>query len=138
MLRYAKSAIGGVAVATMIAAGSVIAAPPANAEPGVYGGEVIKVGGWKSGKYWNRNWNRGNWNNGNWNNGNWWVGPAIGFGAGVLLGSALSQPRYYYAPPPVRYYGDRDAYCHAKYRSYNSYTGTYTGYDGRQHYCRIP
>ena len=109
MLKLTRSAIGGVAVATMIAAGSLVAVPAANAEPGFYGAEVIKVGSrsWKGGKNWNRNWNGGGhynygrWNN-NWNNGwnnNWWVGPAIGFGAGVLLGSALAQPRYYYAPP---------------------------------------
>ncbi len=147
MLKFTRSAIGGVAVATMIAAGSLVAVPAASAEPGLYGAEVIKVGSrnWKGGKNWNRNYNRGNYNYGRWNN-NWnngwnnaWVGPVIGLGAGVLIGSALAQPRYYYAPP-VRYapVGNRDAYCHQKYRSYNSYTGTFTGYDGRQHYCRIP
>ena len=130
MLKLTRSAIGGVAVATMIAAGSLVAVPAANAEPGLYGAKVYKVGSrsWKGGKNWNRNWNGGGhynygrWNN-NWNYGwnNYWVGPAIGLGAGVLLGSALAQPRYYaprYAPV-----GNRDAYCHQKYRSYNSYTG---------------
>ena len=149
MLNLTKSAIAGVAVATMIAASSLASVPAANAEPGFYGAEVIKVGsrGWKGGKNWNRNWNGGghynyrNYNYGHYNygwNNNWWVGPAIGFGTGILLGSVLAQPRYYYAPR-ARYYapaGNRDAYCHSKYRSYNSYTGTYTGYDGRQHYCR--
>jgi hypothetical protein len=141
MSRLWKSTIGGVAVAAMIAAGSLVA-PPASADPGYYGAEVYQVGNrWKGGKNWNRNWNGNRYYNRGWNggwNGNYWIGPAIGFGAGVLLGSALTAPRYYapryYAPA----YGNRDAYCHQKYRSYNSYTGTYTGYDGRQHYCRIP
>jgi hypothetical protein len=143
MLSLWKSTIGGMALATMIAATPFVA-PPASADPGYYGAEVYQVGGnrWKGGKNWNRSYNGGGryynrgWYGG-WNN-NYWIGPAIGFGAGVLLGSALTAPRYYapryYAP----YGGNRDAYCHQKYRSYNSYTGTYTGYDGRQHYCRIP
>ena len=141
MLKFLKSAISGVAVAATIAAGSLVSVSSASAEPGFYGAEVIQVGGrgWNGHKNWNRNWN-GHYNYGHWNNGwnnNWWVGPAIGFGAGVLLGSALTQPRYY--APAVRYApGNRDAYCHQKYRSYNSYTGTYTGYDGRQHRCYIP
>lgn len=138
-----KSTIGGVAVATMIAAESVVA-PPASAEPGFYGAKVYQVDNrWRGGKNWNRNWNGGHYHyyNGYHYNGwynNYWVGPALGFGAGVLLGSALAAPRYYapryYAPA----YGNRNAYCAQKYRSYNPYTGTFTGYDGRQHYCRIP
>jgi hypothetical protein len=139
MSKLWKSTIGGVAVAMMIAAGSLVA-PPASADPGYYGAEVYQVGNrWKGGKNWNRNWSSNRYYNRGWN-GNYWVGPAIGFGAGVLLGSALTAPRYY-APAPRYYapaYGNRDAYCAQKYRSYNPYTGTYTGYDGRQHYCRIP
>jgi hypothetical protein len=139
MSKLWKSTIGGVAVAMMIAAGSLVA-PPASADPGYYGAEVYQVGNrWKGGKNWNRNWSGNRYYNRGWN-GNYWVGPAIGFGAGVLLGSALTAPRYY-APAPRYYapaYGNRDAYCAQKYRSYNPYTGTYTGYDGRQHYCRIP
>jgi hypothetical protein len=136
-----KSTVGGVALATMLAATSFVAAP-ASAGPAYYGAEVHQVGNrWKGGKNWNRNWNGNRYYNRGWNGGyNNWVGPAIGFGAGVLLGSALTAPRYY-APAPRYYapaYGNRDAYCHQKYRSYNSRTGTYTGYDGRQHYCRIP
>jgi hypothetical protein len=134
MAKLWKSSIGGVAIATMIAAGTLVA-PPASADPGYYGAQVHQIGNrWKSGKNWNRNWNHNRYYyNRGWN-GNYWIGPAIGFGAGVLLGSALAAPRYYY--PPARYYGP--AYCAQKYRSYNPYTKTYTGYDGRQHYCRIP
>lgn len=136
-----KSTVGGVAAAAMIAVGS-LAASPASADPGFYGAKVYQVGNrnWKGNKNWNRNWNNGCCYRG-WN-GNYWIGPAIGFGAGVLLGSVLTAPRYYYAPPPVRYrepvYSSRDAYCRQKYNSYNPYTGMYFGYDGRYHYCRIP
>lgn len=67
-------------------------------------------------------------------------GPAFGFGMGAFFGYALAQPYYYYVPRYYipRYapaYGSRDAYCRARYRSYNPNTGTYTGYDGRQHRC---
>ena len=61
MLKLMRSAIGAVAVATMIAAGSLVAVPAASAEPGYYGAEVYQVGSrnWKGGKNWNRNWNGG-------------------------------------------------------------------------------
>lgn len=146
MFNRTGSVLGGLAVAAMIAAGSVVAAPAAQAGPNYYGAKVYQAGNknWKSGKNWNygRHYNHGRYYNRGWNN-NYWVGPAIGFGAGVLLGTALAQPRYYYPPAPryryaPAYYGNTDAYCASKYRSYNPYTKTYTGYDGRQHYCRIP
>ena len=140
-MKILRSAIGAVAVAATISAGAMVAAPAAVAQPTFHGAEVYQVGGknWKR-SYNNRNWNHRNYNYGRyynnrgWNNNNW-VGPAIGLGAGVIIGSMLAQPRY--APAPA-YYGNRHAYCSQKYRSYNPRTGTYTGYDGRQHYCRIP
>jgi hypothetical protein len=137
-----KSAVGALAVAAMVAAGSMVTVPAAHAEPSFQGAQVYQVGGknwkrsWNNNRNWNRGWNNGRYyNNRGWN-GNNWVGPAIGLGAGVIIGSMLAAPRY--APPARAYYGDRNAYCAQKYRSYNPYTGTYTGYDGRQHYCRIP
>ena len=138
MLSKARSAIGGLLAAAVVMAGSVAVVPQAEAASGFYGAQVYQVGGKKNywnNRYYNNRYRPRYYSNG-WNN-NWWVGPAIGFGAGVLLGSALTAPRYY-APTAPRYYGDRNAYCARKYRSYNPYTGTYTGYDGRQHYCRIP
>lgn len=91
---------------------------------------------------------------------------AIGFAAGAILGSALSQPRYYsepryyaepryyYEPAPV-YVAPRPvyvqpsytyvaepwtpgwySYCGERYRSFNARTGYYTGYDGQYHFCR--
>jgi hypothetical protein len=64
------------------------------------------------------------------------------------------QPRYVVRrhvvvrPAPVREYGrvayaggiepwtrDWYAYCSDRYRSFNARTGTFTGYDGEQHFC---
>ncbi|MBN8900663.1 MAG: BA14K family protein, partial [Rhodospirillales bacterium] len=42
---------------------------------------------------------------------------------------------YGYAPAPRYRYGSHDAYCHARFRSYNSATGFYLGYDGHYHRC---
>jgi BA14K-like protein len=39
---------------------------------------------------------------------------------------------------PIRHQSDRDAYCHAKYRSYNSLTGKYTAYSGLKRSCVVP
>jgi hypothetical protein len=98
------SAIGGVVIAAMIAANSFVAVSTADAEPAFYGAKVYQAGNrnWKRGNWGRGNWNHGNWNNGHWNN-SYWVGPAIGLGAGILLGSMLAAPRYYgpryyYAP----------------------------------------
>jgi BA14K-like protein len=88
----------------------------------------------------------------------------IGLAAGALIGSALSQPSYrepiyyddYYEPRPVRrYYVQRSyeepvyarrslepwsrewyRYCQNRYRSFDPGTGTFMGYDGREHFCR--
>ncbi len=141
MWQKLKAGIGAIAVAATVSAGALTAAPAAQAGQSFNGAQVYQVGGknwkkaWNNNRYYNRGWNGRYYNNG-WNNNNW-VGPAIGLGAGVIIGSMLAAPRYY-APPRAAYYGDRNAYCARKYRSYNPYTGTYTGYDGRQHYCRIP
>lgn len=48
-----------------------------------------------------------------------------------------------YPPAPQRVYGaavepwspEWYDYCAARYRSFNSRTGTYVGYDGRSHFC---
>jgi hypothetical protein len=89
-----------------------------------------------------------------------WVAGAIGFGAGALLGSALSRP-YYYSPAPVYAYRPAPVYpaapvyrpapvyyraapwtaawyasCEARYRSFDPSTGYFLGYDGEYHFCR--
>jgi len=87
----------------------------------------------------------------------------VGLAAGALIGGALaSQPPppddYYYdepvrrrpviRPAPVRDYPvasyrgsiepwtrDWYEYCSDRYRTFNARTGTFTGYDGEQHFC---
>jgi hypothetical protein len=80
-------------------------------------------------------------------------GVAAGIAAGLLLGGIIGSSPYYYGGPsayygpplyyPPGYYGPRYggsrgwiAYCFSRYRSFDPYTGTYLGYDGRRHYCR--
>ncbi|MEP0323079.1 BA14K family protein [Bauldia litoralis] len=144
MLNKTRTVLGSAAIAVAFAV-SPMAAPTAQAAgPGYSGDMVHLVGNKKYYKRWKGNNYRACRNCGRTYAPNW-VGPAIGFGTGFFVGSLLAQPRYY-APAPryvapgyaPRGYASRDAYCHQKYRSYNSRTGTYTGYDGRQHYCRIP
>ena len=67
---------------------------------------------------------------------------ALGVLGGVLIGSALANANRRQAQPapapaaglPVNHY----IYCDNKYRSYVAATNTFTGYDGRQHYCVSP
>lgn len=92
----------------------------------------------------------------------WETGAAAagGFVAGAIIGSAVSQPRYYeapryYAPPPPPvyyaprrpapvYYGYRPApwtpawyeYCSARYRSFNPRTGYFVTYSGHHRFCQ--
>lgn len=91
------------------------------------------------------------------------VGIAGGLAAGALLGSALSQPRYYaqppryyaapppvYAPPPAYYPAPAPVvvyrpapwspgwyeYCSNRYRSFNPNTGYFLAYSGQYQFCR--
>jgi hypothetical protein len=89
---------------------------------------------------------------------------ALGLATGVIIGGAIaSQPRYqervyidpepeYYEPRPVyrrarpvvvENYGGLEPwtprwyrYCSQRYRSFDSQSGTFVGYDGREHFCR--
>ena len=86
------------------------------------------------------------------------VGGAIGLATGMIIGGALaSQPRYeerpiyvepdYYPEPERRVIYRRPAptfepwtqswydYCSQRYRSFNPDSGTFVGYDGREHFC---
>lgn len=88
------------------------------------------------------------------------VGGALGLATGVIIGGALaSQPRYtepryvepdYYPEPEPRVIYRRQPvytpsyepwtqswydYCSQRYRSFNPQSGTYVGYDGREHFC---
>ncbi|KQY15391.1 BA14K family protein [Rhizobium sp. Root482] len=86
---------------------------------------------------------------------------ALGLATGVIIGGAIaSQPRYqervyidpepeYYRPRPVyrrpvvvQNYGSLEPwspawyrYCEQRYRSFEPRSGTFTGYDGQQHFC---
>lgn len=77
----------------------------------------------------------------------------IGLAAGAILGSTLARPSppqviYQAPPPPPRpypVYGRIDPwspgwyqYCRSRFRSFNPQTGTYRGYDGRDHFCNAP
>jgi hypothetical protein len=75
-------------------------------------------------------WGRPYWRNGGWyyNNNGAWVGAAV---AGLALGAAAAAA----ANSNNSGYGDPVAYCMSRFKSYNPRTGTYTGYDGRQHPC---
>lgn len=74
----------------------------------------------------------------------------IGLGAGVIIGGAIAnsnQPRVIYrdrSAPRAVSGGDYEPwsrswyrYCANKYRSFNASTGTYRGYDGRDHFCVV-
>jgi hypothetical protein len=82
----------------------------------------------------------------------------IGLGVGAIIGGAIANshnnPRVIHRPAPnVRHYGQPRVvngggsfepwtkswfrYCSKKYRSFNASTGTYRGYDGRDHFCVV-
>jgi hypothetical protein len=88
------------------------------------------------------------------------IGGALGLATGVIIGGALaSQPRYeerryvepeYYPEPEPRVIYRRQPvytpsyepwtqswydYCSQRYRSFNPNSGTFVGYDGREHFC---
>ncbi len=69
----------------------------------------------------------------------------IGLAAGAIAGSALAappsrriiieEPRQVY---PAPYTGEWYRLCAQKYRSFRASDGTFLGYDGHRHVCRIP
>jgi len=72
----------------------------------------------------------------------------IGLGAAAIIGGAIAnsnQPRVIYrerSAPRAVSGGSYEPwsrswyrYCANKYRSFNASTGTYRGYDGRDHFC---
>jgi hypothetical protein len=142
------------ALAGLVAAGSIAAAPAANAGgPPKYGYGQGYAQGYAKG------YRKGNGNNG--------FGP--GFATGAVLGLGLGviattprpapyygptyyyeppppPPRVYYAPPPPPppvYYNPawteaHVEWCISRYRSYNPATNTFIGYDGYQYECVGP
>ncbi|MCY0147989.1 BA14K family protein [Hoeflea sp. G2-23] len=78
----------------------------------------------------------------------------IGLGVGAIIGGAIANshnnPRVTYEQPRVRNQARTASggryepwsnswlrYCSDKYRSFNASTGTYRGYDGRDHFCVV-
>lgn len=69
----------------------------------------------------------------------------IGLAAGAIVGSALAAPpqrRIIIKEPvhgyPAPYSAEWYRLCDRKYRSFRASDGTYLGYDGHRHVCRIP
>ncbi|MCF3640751.1 BA14K family protein [Rhizobium sp. TRM95111] len=95
------------------------------------------------------------------NHGDAWAAGAVGLATGMIIGGAIANSgSRYYEPPPRRVYVEPEYYpvrrvyrepivvnslepwspawydyCSARYRSFNSQSGTYIGYDGLQHFC---
>ncbi|MET0600049.1 MAG: BA14K family protein [Mesorhizobium sp.] len=130
MKRFLKSAVLAVAVA----ATSLTAMPAAEARDG-----------WRYNNYRYNNYYRHN-------NGDAVAAGVIGLATGAIIGGLMAQPRYaepVYVDPPVRYYEQPVyvgrslepwsrgwyRYCQNRYRSFDPQSGTFTGYDGRQHFC---
>lgn len=72
----------------------------------------------------------------------------IGLGVGAIIGGAIAnshQPRVIYRERSHTAGGASYEpwskswfrYCSKKYRSFNAATGTYRGYDGRDHFCVV-
>ncbi|MFK0684063.1 BA14K family protein [Ochrobactrum sp. BD67] len=153
MNRFAKIAI--MAAASLAA----VAAPLATASADSWGRHGWDRGGWNRG-----GWDRPYYRERHRDHSDAVAAGVIGLAAGALLGSALSQPSqptyvqpapvYAPPPPPPAYYPAAPArqvtyyrasyepwsrgwyqYCSDRYRSFNPNTGTYRGYDGRDHFC---
>jgi hypothetical protein len=125
MLKSVKTTIASLSAAAMLATSTLVAVPAAQAEPGYYGDAQLMLvdhrDNWKWKKYGGkRHYKR-------YRNNDFPSGLFFGLAAGAILGSALAQPQYYG--------GNADSYCARKFRTYKPWTGTYTGYDGRQHRC---
>ena len=77
------------------------------------------------------------------NNGNAAAALGLGLAIGAVTAGAIASSR---APAPQYYNGGGlepwspgwYRYCEDKYRSFNARTGTYRGYDGRDHFCNAP
>jgi len=136
-LLVAGTAVTGTVQAAPIGAGSTALARAAQ--------PAAQTVQWRHGGGWHGGWRGGHWGH----RGFGWWGPAAGFAAGAVVGSALAAPGYYAYSPGYDYYDDTPgyvvgeagpsggsvAYCAQRFRSYDPASGTYLGYDGLRHPC---
>lgn len=138
-----KLLTGTIAAAAVAAAVSFVGAGPVSAQ--VAGARIASHAGmagtlatpvqWRGrrvyiGPRWRRWGYRPGWR---WRRGWGWWGPA--FATGVIVGGALAAPPYYYRRRPAYVYDDAIAYCLRRFKSYDPYSMTYLGFDGRRHPC---
>jgi hypothetical protein len=143
MLTKTKLAIAAAATAAVLGAGSVVAQPAFAATAIVRGSMGPMQFEDRSGggdDWWRIHHHRG------------FTGASVGFGAGVTVGPApyyaydepsyaYGEPSYTYSEPAYTYTersyvdNDMDAYCAARFRTYDPVTHTYMGYDGLRHSC---
>jgi BA14K-like protein len=84
-----------------------------------------------------------------WGGPGYWGAGLIGLGVGAAIGTALAAPAYVGPPPPPGAYApvasaygppawtpEWYTYCAQRYRSFNSHTGYFTGYDGQPYFCQ--
>jgi len=98
----------------------------------------------EAGDGWGPGW--GHWHGG-WGGRGYWGAGLIGLGVGAAIGTALAAPAG--PPPPPGVYApvagaygppawtpEWYTYCAQRYRSFNSHTGYFTGYDGQPYFCQ--
>ena len=70
-------------------------------------------------------------------NGYWY--PLAAFAAGAIIGGAIAQPRAVPVAPRAAGLNPRHySWCHARYRSYDSYSNTFQPYNGPRRQCLSP
>ena len=125
--------VKGLAVAAMVGLSALSLSAPAEA-------------GHDWGPAWGGHWHGGGWG---WGGPGYWGAGLIGLGVGAAVGAALTAPAYVGPPPPPGAYGPVAGgygppawtpawytYCAQRYRSFNSHTGYFTGYDGQPYFCQ--
>ncbi|AAL53794.1 hypothetical protein BR10RB9215_C20536 [Brucella sp. 10RB9215] len=67
-------------------------------------------------------------------NDGWWY-PLAAFGAGAIIGGAISQPRPVYRAPAG---SPHVQWCYSRYKSYRASDNTFQPYNGPRKQCRSP
>ena len=126
--------MGRIALVAILAGTALVGGliAPANADPKGWRGH----GGGDRGHHHSRSWNRGgNWG---WGSRSWHHDPGSAFWGGVLggvVGNWLGNQQAERGRD-IEEEEERDIeWCIRRYRSYDTYTKTYLGYDGLRHGC---